>query len=274
MSGDSSAMTSASSSPRRSASATPASRHSSKRSPVAPACLPLEYQVQARALGGTSAGARPHRRCRSADAATSARSSTPTRRTTPRQRTRRRSRRTAARRANYQAEYDRIWQTYGFDGDLSDTVVEDGVAYRQTPNGRFPVARETTTGIWTPVLGLPDRDASPRQIVRYLYTQNLPGAFPFTEGAYRFPPPRRGPHPYVRRARDAGDDELPLPHARRRTRRAATLDRIRLAHPLRTRLRRARRARQGRGRAASPSTRSTTCCASTTASTSRARPSR
>ncbi|MCY4449622.1 MAG: methylmalonyl-CoA mutase family protein [Chloroflexi bacterium] len=87
---------------------------------------------------------------------------------------------------DYQTEYDRIWQTYGFDGDLSGAIVEDGVAYRETPNGRVPIARETTTGLWTPVLGLPDRDASPRQIVRYLYTQNLPGAFPFTEGAYRF----------------------------------------------------------------------------------------
>ena len=87
---------------------------------------------------------------------------------------------------DYQAEYDRIWQTYGFDGDLSGAIIEDGVAYRETPSGRVPVARETTTGIWTPVLGLPDRDAGPRQIVRYLYTQNLPGAFPFTEGAYRF----------------------------------------------------------------------------------------
>ncbi len=87
---------------------------------------------------------------------------------------------------DYQAEYDRIWQTYGFDGDLSGATVEDGVAYRETPSGRVPIARETTTGLWTPVLGLPDRDASPRQIVRYLYTQNLPGAFPFTEGAYRF----------------------------------------------------------------------------------------
>ena len=87
---------------------------------------------------------------------------------------------------DYQAEYDRIWQTYGFDGDLSGAIVEDGVAYRETPNGRVPIARETTTGIWTPILGLPDRDAGPRQIVRYLYTQNLPGAFPYTEGAYRF----------------------------------------------------------------------------------------
>ncbi|MCY4582314.1 MAG: cobalamin-dependent protein, partial [Chloroflexi bacterium] len=63
---------------------------------------------------------------------------------------------------DYQAEYDRIWQTYGFDGDLSGAVVEDGVAYRETPNGRVPVARETTTGIWIPVLGLPDHDARPR----------------------------------------------------------------------------------------------------------------
>ena len=86
---------------------------------------------------------------------------------------------------DYQGEFDRIWRVYGFDGDLSDAVVEDGVAYRDGPEGRVPVARETTTGIWAPVLALPDRDAGPKQIVRYLYTQNLPGSFPFTEGAYR-----------------------------------------------------------------------------------------
>ena len=86
---------------------------------------------------------------------------------------------------DYQGEFDRIWRVYGFDGDLTDAVVEDGVAYREGPEGRVPVARETTTGIWAPVLALPDRDAGPKQIVRYLYTQNLPGSFPFTEGAYR-----------------------------------------------------------------------------------------
>ena len=86
---------------------------------------------------------------------------------------------------DYQGEFDRIWRVYGFDGDLSDAVVEDGVAYRDGPEGRVPVARETTTGIWAPVLALPDRDAGLKQIVRYLYTQNLPGSFPFTEGAYR-----------------------------------------------------------------------------------------
>ena len=86
---------------------------------------------------------------------------------------------------DYQGEFDRIWRVYGFDGDLSDAVVEDGVAYREGPEGRVPVARETTTGIWAPTLALPDRDAGPKQVVRYLYTQNLPGSFPFTEGAYR-----------------------------------------------------------------------------------------
>ena len=86
---------------------------------------------------------------------------------------------------DYQGEFDRIWRVHGFDGDLSDAVVEDGVAYRDGPEGRVPVARETTTGIWAPVLALPDRDAGPKQVVRYLYTQNIPGAFPFTEGAYR-----------------------------------------------------------------------------------------
>ena len=86
----------------------------------------------------------------------------------------------------YQREFDRLWQTYGFDGDLSRTEIEDGTAYRETDGKRIPVARMTTTGLWTPVIGLPDRDAGPRQIVRYLYKQNLPGVFPFTEGAYPY----------------------------------------------------------------------------------------
>ena len=35
-----------------------------------------------------------------------------------------------------------------------------------------------------PVIGLPPRDAGRKQIVRYLYKQNIPGSFPYTEGAY------------------------------------------------------------------------------------------
>ena len=187
------------------------------------------------------------RPCRSADAATSARSSTHTRRTTPRPNPRRRSPPDGGAARDYQAEFDRIWQTYGFDGDLSGAIVEDGVAYRETPSGRVPIARETTTGLWTPVLGLPDRDASPRQVVRYLYTQNLPGAFPFTEGAYRF---RRKDEDPIRMFAGLGMPETtnaPLPPPRRRTRRASALHRVRLPHALWPRLRRAGRARQGRG---------------------------
>ena len=86
---------------------------------------------------------------------------------------------------DYQGEFDRIQRVHGFDGDLSDLIVEDGAAYRETPEGRVPVARETTTGIWAPALALPDRDSGPKQVVRYLYTQNLPGSFPYTEGAHR-----------------------------------------------------------------------------------------
>lgn len=86
---------------------------------------------------------------------------------------------------DYQGEFDRIWRVHGFDGDFSGLDVEDGAAYRETPEGRVPVARETTTGIWAPALALPDRDSGPKQVVRYLYTQNLPGAFPYTEGAHR-----------------------------------------------------------------------------------------
>ena len=86
---------------------------------------------------------------------------------------------------DYQGEFDRLQRVHGFDGDLSALIVEDGAAYRETPEGRVPVARETTTGIWAPALALPDRDSGPKQIVRYLYTQNLPGSFPYTEGAHR-----------------------------------------------------------------------------------------
>ena len=84
----------------------------------------------------------------------------------------------------YQEEYDRLWSTLGFEGSLDDGTVTDGVLYRQSDTSQVPVARETTTGIWVPVLGLPPRDAEPKQIVRYLYKQNVPGAFPYTEGAY------------------------------------------------------------------------------------------
>lgn len=89
--------------------------------------------------------------------------------------------------ARRRREFDAIWETHGFDGDLSDAVIEGGAAYRKASGATVPVARQTTTGIWVPVVALPDRDASVRQIVRYLYTQNAPGRFPFTEGAY----PRR-----------------------------------------------------------------------------------
>ncbi len=85
---------------------------------------------------------------------------------------------------DYQAEFDRLWDAYGFDGDLSGATIEDDHAWRLADGKPAPVARKTTTGVWVPTLGLPDRDAGPRQIVRYLYKQNLPGRFPFTEGAY------------------------------------------------------------------------------------------
>ena len=62
-------------------------------------------------------------------------------------------------------------------------------------------------------------------------------------------PPRRRPNSHVRGAWPAGDDQRQIPSARRRARRAAPLDRVRLAHAVRPRLRRAGRARQsGRGR--------------------------
>ena len=86
---------------------------------------------------------------------------------------------------SYDAPYAQLWDTYGFDGSLESGSIEDGVLYRTDGNGpKVPVARQTTTGIWVPVLGLPPRDAEQKQVVRYLYKQNVPGAFPYTEGAY------------------------------------------------------------------------------------------
>ena len=82
---------------------------------------------------------------------------------------------------DYRETFDELWATYGFDGSLESGSLEDGVLYRSDA----PVARRTTTGIWVPVIGLPPRDVEHRQIVRYLYKQNVPGSFPYTEGAYR-----------------------------------------------------------------------------------------
>jgi methylmalonyl-CoA mutase len=87
--------------------------------------------------------------------------------------------------SSFRDTFDALWATYGFDGSLELGSVEGDVLYRTDANGsRVPVARQTTTGIWVPVIGLPPRDAEQKQIVRYLYKQNVPGAFPFTEGAY------------------------------------------------------------------------------------------
>jgi methylmalonyl-CoA mutase len=86
-----------------------------------------------------------------------------------------------------QAEFDALWRRHGFDGPELDpeiTAERDGVLYREFDGAEVPVARRTTTGIVVPVLGLPPRDAGVREVVRYLYKQNAPGAFPFTEGAY------------------------------------------------------------------------------------------
>lgn len=87
----------------------------------------------------------------------------------------------------YRQRFESVWNEHGFDPSASGDAEENGVRFRTSPDGRkVPVARETTTGLWVPVLGMPPRDASPREIVRYLYKQNVPGTFPFTEGAYPF----------------------------------------------------------------------------------------
>lgn len=81
-----------------------------------------------------------------------------------------------------------IWQQYGFAGGrrrAENEAEEGGVLYRTVANGkRVPVARRTTCDIWVPALALPPEDASAPEIVRYLYKQNVPGTFPYTEGAY------------------------------------------------------------------------------------------
>ncbi|MDA1215533.1 MAG: methylmalonyl-CoA mutase family protein [Chloroflexi bacterium] len=91
---------------------------------------------------------------------------------------------------DYQQRYGAIWSQYGFKGgpDLqAGDTEEEGVIYRTDDKGvRTPVARRTTTGIWVPVIGLPSEDISAPEIVRYLYKQNVPGDFPYTEGAYSY----------------------------------------------------------------------------------------
>jgi methylmalonyl-CoA mutase len=90
----------------------------------------------------------------------------------------------------YQHKFDAIWGRYGFRGgpDLqAGDTEEDGVIYRtKGTSSRTPVGRRTTTDIWVPVIGLPPQDISAPEIVRYLYKQNVPGDFPYTEGAYTY----------------------------------------------------------------------------------------
>ena len=91
---------------------------------------------------------------------------------------------------HYLKQYDALWGRYGFkggpDAQAGDSE-EDGVIYRTGDSGeRTPVARRTTTDIWVPVIGLPPKDISAPEIVRYLYKQNVPGDFPYTEGAYTY----------------------------------------------------------------------------------------
>jgi methylmalonyl-CoA mutase len=93
----------------------------------------------------------------------------------------------SAKAKQYRERFEAIWRDHGFDGEVDQSQVEAGVLYRdQADGGRHPVARQTPAGIWVPVLGLPPRDSSDRQIVRYLYKQGIPGSFPYTEGAYPF----------------------------------------------------------------------------------------
>ncbi len=86
---------------------------------------------------------------------------------------------------NYKERFAELWESHGFDGDRQDTTEKDGVLYRMDHLGRnIPVARRTTCDIWVPALGLPPRNADLEQIVSYFYMQNIPGVFPFTEGAF------------------------------------------------------------------------------------------
>ena len=88
---------------------------------------------------------------------------------------------------SYRDRFAGIWRDHGFDGGVDEVAVRDGVLYREDDGGRdVPVARRTTTDIWVPVLGLPPRDAEPKQVIRYLYKQGVPGSYPYTEGAYPY----------------------------------------------------------------------------------------
>lgn len=94
----------------------------------------------------------------------------------------------------WRKRYGQLWDVHGFDPATLEEIgrgpgesIEKGVLYRRDVKGnKVPVARKTTCDIWVPALGLPARDADLREIVTYLYKQNLPGQFPFTEGAFTY----------------------------------------------------------------------------------------
>lgn len=119
------------------------------------------------------------------------------------------ARKSPAKARAWRARLKRVWDEYGFRGlpeaGASATAgttprgtaspagkstkgseqIENGVLWRTGAKGRrVPIARESTCGLWVPVIGLPPEDADVRQIIEYFYKQNAPGSFPFTEGAF------------------------------------------------------------------------------------------
>lgn len=94
----------------------------------------------------------------------------------------------------YKKQFGNLWKQFGFEPATLEEIgkgegesVEKDVLFRKGPDGKkIPVARRTTCDIWVPALGLPARDSEVREIVTYLYKQNAPGNFPFTEGAFNY----------------------------------------------------------------------------------------
>ena len=92
--------------------------------------------------------------------------------------------------------------------------------------------RDTLSGLQVPKVAAP-RLSGWGDLLRFLMSENLPGAYPVHGGRLPLPARGRGSDPDVRRRRHARADEPPLPLPRRGPVVGAPLDGVRLGHALR-----------------------------------------
>lgn len=89
------------------------------------------------------------------------------------------------------ARWEKLARTRNYEGTHETGASAPGVRISeeevQLEQGEkcVPVERKTYTGLWLPVIALPDCD-EPGAMIRFLRTENVPGEFPYTGGVFHY----------------------------------------------------------------------------------------